>query len=242
MARTNEQVRKKDDGTPGNGGEYTESVQSPPVNSTLPESDLLHNAQGSFLYPPSVRSAEQAIEFWNHVDIDDSVLQKFQGLYGQRMDALANPQYEARVRALAEKKMAEYDAEVIAHKQTKEFQKKWAGATELGRAGSGADEAEARNHNWRVFSAEARKEAPLPSVSEVDPASIPYPELNRSEIRPLVRAAGLFAYIPSTGKITSADKEVILNHEFDLGYGKVLSVRDIEGQYKLSEIDTFLDS
>ena len=212
------------------------------MNSTLPESDLLHNAQGSFLYPPSVRSAEQAIEFWNHVDIDDSVLLKFQNLYGQRMDALANPKYEARVRALAEKKMAEWDAERIAFTNSSEYQVKWKGATELGRATQRADDAEARNHNWRVFSAEARKEAPPPSVSEVDPASIPYPELHRSEIRPLVRTAGLFAYTPTNDKITSAVRETILSHEFDLGYGKVLSVREIESQYKLSEIDTFLDS
>ena len=46
----------------------------------------------------------------------------------------------------------------------------------------------------------------------------------------------------SVPALPKKDRETILNHEFDLGYGKVLSVRDIESQYKLSEIDTFLDS
>ena len=242
MTRTNEQPRKKDDGTPGNGGEYDTKVQSPPTDSTLPASDILHNSQGSFLYPPSVRSAEQIIEFWEHVDIDDSVLHEFEVLYFQRMNALANPQYLARVRALAKKKTDEWEAERAAFTSSPEYQAKWKGATELGRATQLADDAAARNHNWDVFQAEARKEEPPPSVTEIDPASIPYPELNRSEIRPLVRAAGLYPYTPTNDKITDADRETILNHEFDLGYGKVLSVRDIENQYKLSEIDSFLDS
>ena len=43
-------------------------------------------------------------------------------------------------------------------------------------------------------------------------------------------------------KITNADRQAIMNHEIDLGYGKVFSVQDIESQYKLSEINAFLEA
>jgi hypothetical protein len=242
MTRAKEQTRKKDEGIPGNAGEYAGVVQSPPADSTLPASDILHNAQGSFLYPPSVRSAEQAIEFWEHVDIDDAVLQKFQTLYQGRLDALANPNYEKRVRALVEKKMADFDAEVKEWHDSPEFKDKWAGSTDIGRAKQAAADAEARSHNWDVFSAEARVEVPPPSVSEVDPATIPYPSINRSEVRPLVRAAALYAYTPTAELIGEENRERIMSHLFDLGYEKIMSVRDIEATYRLSEIDGFLDA
>ena len=203
--------------------------------------DAEHNNQGSFYYPPSVRSAEQAIAFWEHVDIDDSTLRDFENAYDKRLNSLANPRYEARVSALVEKKLAKYDSEVTAYHQTAEYQKLWDNADEVGRSGSKATEAEGRLHNFGIYETEARNEVDPPSVAEIDPAQIPYPALNRSEVRPLVRAAGLYAYTPAGEKITAEDRETIMNHQIDLGYNKFMTVREIESAYVLSEIDTFLD-
>ena len=237
----NDKARNKDEGIPGNGGQYAETVSGTPQNTSLPNQYV---GEGTFLFPPVFdknATANDVIDFFATVPIDDSVLSKFDNLWAERNDTLANPKYLARVYALTDKKMAAWDAERAAFTNSPEYQAKWKGATELGRATQLADDAAARLHNSRVFEAEARKEEPPPDFSEVDPADNPYPAIHRSQVRTLVRAAAMHAYTPVDPSVfDQQERELVMNHEIDLGYGDILTVDEIENRYRLSEMNGFL--
>ena len=235
-----EQLRNSDVGVHVNGGRFAAFKQDAPTNAELPADDRAHNAQGSFYYPPAARNPHQFVDFWSNVPISDEALARFERTYDQRLTQAAMPAYRRRIDKYVEDKMAAFLQKQEDSRETEAFKLKWEAATRESRERQLVADA----RNIELARQELMEEAPLkvapPDYTEVDPSRLPYPEIGKSSIRPLARAAAMHAYLPGRDVWSETDREAVLEHPIDLGYNNIKTVREIEHEYKLSELTDFL--
>lgn len=242
---TRDQKRNKETGgvpagTNGNGGSYAEDVRPAPQKD-LPQDDVEHNKQGSFLYPAPPRNPHQFIDFWEKVEVSDEVLKDFERRYSARRDAYGIPAREKKVAAYRLAKMEEYDRNVAEARERESYKIRWNAVDEETRKRQRAAEDAERVRKWEAFQQEAEREVPPPTAADVeDQSTIPYPPIGRSSIRALARAGAMFSYLPPEGIWTEDMRNEVLEHPVDLGLNNVMTVRDIEAVYRLSEINDYL--
>lgn len=237
------QARNKDEtGIPSsdNPGGYAGKVANPPSNTVLSESDQQHNAKGSFFYPPSVRSAAQAIEFWENVDISDEVLAKFELGYDLRVQSAVQDVWNERFDALVQKKVQDDTVIWERNRATPEYQRLWKKASDIQRLNQESQELEEMKHNLEVSREEAEREVPPLNDEEVAAIREQWPELNRTDVRPLVRAAAMYWYTPDEpGLVDVEERQKISDHQVEMAYGRTMTVADIERDFRLSEFGNF---
>lgn len=239
---THHEVRNRDLGVPGNGGQYAEAMLDVPTRADLPADIVAHNAQGSFYFPPPPKDPTQYIDFWEHVEISDAVLVDFETRYYARIDKQAAPLYRKRVEEYVAKRLAVYDERLADEKETASYKRGWENSDDRVRQQQLDEEARQRRLAEEDFREEAKTEVKRPSHREIPEEEWNYPAVRRSAIRPLARAGAMSVYLPAEGVWSEADREAVLEHKVDLGLGEVITVREAEEKYKVSEIAAYLDA
>ncbi|MFS0884971.1 hypothetical protein [Aeromicrobium sp. 179-A 4D2 NHS] len=204
----------------------------------LDAEDRQHNEQGTFLYPPSARNPSQFIDFWENVPVSDEVLRDFERRYRGRRDAYGIPAWEKRQREYVAAQMRKFD-QMTAENQNKEsYRALWDIASDEAKREQRTREAQARLAAEEDFRKEAPEKVDPPTADDVPAETIPYPFIGRSMVRPLARAGAMFGYLPAGW--SEEDREAVLEHRIDLGLNNVMTVRDIENTFRLSEINDYL--
>lgn len=166
---------------------------------------LFDRHDGTFLKPSPSATAAHCIEFWSTVEIPDEIIEQVEREYSRVKASRVKEEMDSRM---------------------KEWTIAWQDANPKPR---GDRKIEEYNERWRTEYEQHRQSI----VGEVEEKHGPC-HLGNYDSRQIIRACQMIVHRPNSKKFDPAETQKVLEEPIEL-YNEVLTVREIERKYRLSE-------